>query len=105
MLRCAGYPAVEMGLDIDEEADDDMRSSLSHRAIIRAVMNQGALRAPSTALSNDITSTVAKMAAKARAVANKGRPVRGARAMTGSGGIQAETWMCSTPAELLVGTW
>ena len=94
-----------MGLDIDEEADDDMRLGLSHRAIIRAVMNQGALRAPSTALSNDVTSTVPNMAAKARAAANKSRPVRGARAMTGSGGIQSEARMCSTPAELLVGTW
>ena len=52
-----------MGLDIDEEADDDMRVSLTQRAVIRAVLDQGALRTPSTALSKDITSTVAKMAA------------------------------------------
>ena len=99
------YPTVEMGLDIDEEADDDLRVSLSQRAVIRAVLNQGALRAPATALSNDITSTVAKMAAKARAAANKGRSVRGARAMTGSGGVGPETQLCSTPAELLLGMW
>eukprot|EP01043_Picozoa_sp_COSAG02_P062412 COSAG02_NODE_8605_length_2507_cov_5.761213_2_plen_103_part_00 len=102
MLR---YPTVEMGLDIDEEADDDLRVSLSQRAVIRAVLNQGALRAPATALSNDITSTVAKMAAKARAAAKKGRSVRGARAMTGSGGVGPEAQLCSTPAELLLGMW
>lgn len=94
-----------MGLDIDEEADDDMRASLSQRALISAVMNQGALRAPSTALSDDITSTVAKMAAKARAAASKGRLVRGARAMTGSGGVDTQVRLCSTPPELLVGLW
>jgi predicted RNA-binding protein with PIN domain len=100
---------TEMGLDIDEEADDDMRVSLTQRAVIRAVLDQGALRAPSTALSKDITSTVAKMAAKARARANKGKPVRGARAMTGSGraavGSAVGEPLCTTPAELLVGLW
>ena len=97
----------QMGLDIDEEADDDMREALSQRALIKAVLDQGALRPPATSLSNDITKTVAKMAAKARARESKGRSRRGARAMTGRGGPGSgpAAPLCSTPAELMVGLW
>ncbi len=45
MVHCV-LRLTEMGLDIDEEADDDMRVSITQRGVIRAVLDQGALRNP-----------------------------------------------------------
>ena len=93
--RRAEMLVEQMGLDLDEEADDAMKANLASRAVIESVLDQGRLK-PAVGGAG-ITRSATQLAQRVRGQ----RPPRAM--LSRGGGAGAEASVCTPPAELLLG--